>query len=168
MFSLIVAKSKNNVIGKDGEMPWYLPDDLKNFSRLTRGHKVIMGRKTYESILKRLNKPLPDRENIILTSQKNFSAPDCVVCHSISEVLDIVSSAENEEIFIIGGEKVYRDFLPLTEKIYLTEIEAEIEGDSFFPEINNEQWKILTKTVHDKDSKHDLSFAFINLSRLDI
>ena len=165
MFSLIVAKSKNNVIGKGGEIPWYLPDDLKNFARLTRGHKVVMGRKTYESIIARIGKPLPDRENIVLTTQENFVALGCIVYNSIDSLLNKLAIKNDEEIFIIGGEKVYKDFLPLAQKIYLTQVETEISGDAFFPEFDTSKWIEINKVAHVKDEKHSLEFSFLELEK---
>lgn len=163
MISLIVAISKNGVIGKGNEIPWYLPDDLKHFSKTTRGHTVIMGRKTYESIIKRLGKPLPDRKNIILTSQKDFKASGCIVVNSISEAQKNIQ--DNEEVFIIGGAKVYEDFLPFAGKLYITDVDIECEGDVFFPDYNKDDWKEVSSIFHPTDAKHPNSFNFIELIR---
>lgn len=161
MISIIVAVAKNKVIGKNNEIPWYLPEDLKNFAKITTGHTVVMGRKTYESIIKRIGKPLPNRNNIILTSQKDFQAPDCVVKNSISEILEIIP--KDEEVFIIGGAKVYKDFLPLADKLYITEVDFDSDGDIFFPQYNKEEWKIISSEYHEHNEKNPYNFTFLEL-----
>lgn len=158
MISIIVAVSKNGVIGKNNEIPWYLPDDLKHFAKITTGHTVVMGRKTFESIVKRIGKPLPNRKNIILTSQKDFQAPDCVVKSSVSEVLEIIP--KDEEVFIIGGVKVYEDFLPFADKLYITEVDIDSDGDIKFPEYKKEDWIEISSEDHKKDEKNDYDFTF--------
>ncbi len=155
---LIAALSNNKVIGKVGEIPWYLPDDFKYFAKTTTGHTVVMGRKTYESIFKRLGKPLPNRQNVILTSQKDFVAPDCLVCHSVQEILDKTDS--NKPLFIIGGEKSYKEFLPLANKLFLTKVNLDCDGDTFFPEYNQSEWREISSIYHPKDEKHTVDFAF--------
>ncbi len=136
---IIVAVSKNGVIGKEGSIPWYLPDDLKNFKKITQGHTVVMGRKTYESI----GHALPNRTNIVLTRRDDFHPGDCFVANSLEEVLVANSLFKKEcyKIFIIGGESVYRDALPLASKMILTEVDMEVmDGDAFFPEWNEASW----------------------------
>lgn len=159
MISIIVAVSKNGVIGKNNEIPWYLPDDLKHFAKITKGHTIIMGRKTYESIIKKLGHPLLDRKNIIITSQNNFSAPDCIVVNSTIEAQKDIS--DNEEVFIIGGAKVYEDFLPLANKLYLTDVDLTCEGDVSFPSYNKEDWREISREEHTKDSKNPYNFTFL-------
>ena len=117
----------------DLDLPWRLPDDLKYFKQITSGHAVIMGRKNFESIPEKF-RPLPDRLNIILTRQTNFQAPGCKVAHDLKHTQDFAAAHGKEEIFIIGGAEIYQAFLPLASKLYLTEILAEISGDTFFPE----------------------------------
>lgn len=163
MISIIVAVSKNRIIGKGNEIPWYLPEDLRHFSKITKGHTVIMGRKTYESIVKRLGKNLPDRKSIIITSNRDFQAPECVVVNSVDQALENIS--KNEEVFIIGGSKVYEDFLPLTQKIYLTEVDLICDGEVSFPKYNSENWKIVSKEEHLKDVKNPYDFTFLELVR---
>jgi len=161
MFSIIVAVAKNGVIGNKGEIPWYLPDDFKYFAKITKGHTVVMGRKTYESIIKRIGKPLPERKNVVITNQENFSAPDCIVLKSIEDAVNYFKD-NKEEIFIIGGSTIYNQFLPFTDKLYITEVDAEIDGDTKFIYDKNE-WNIVSKENHPKDDKHEYSFDFLQL-----
>jgi dihydrofolate reductase len=163
MISIIVAISKNGVIGKNNEIPWYLPDDLKHFAKITTDHTVVMGRKTYESIINRLGKPLPNRKNIILTSQKDFQAPDCLIKNTVSEILEVIP--KDEEVFIIGGAKVYEDFLPFTNKLYITKVDTDSDGDIKFPEYNENDWNVTFSENHSKDEKNPFDFSFLELSR---
>lgn len=141
MVSIIVAKSENGVIGRDGKLPWYIPEDLKRFKKLTTGKTVIMGRKTYESLPKE-SKPLPDRINIVISKNKNFSAKDCIVVDSLEKA--IKKSDNNKEIFIIGGGEIYKESLKYSDKIYVTEVEGNFEGDTFFPTLDS-KWKEVNK-----------------------
>jgi dihydrofolate reductase len=162
MISLIAAVAKNNVIGNQGEIPWYLPADLKHFASVTKGHTVIMGRKTYESIIARIGKPLPDRKNIIITSNHSYQAPGCEIYSSIEEILEKIKNTP-EEIFIIGGEKVYKDFLPYADKLYITEVHAEISGNAFFPEFDKNKWQEVKHESHSKDEKNQFDYTFTEL-----
>lgn len=126
MIALIAAVAENRVIGKNGRMPWDIPEDLEYFKRLTTGNAVIMGRKTYEGI----GRPLPERRNIILSKTRKFDGENCVTVSSMEEA---IREAGDRDIFVIGGEEVFRMFLPMAEVLYLTEIEREYEGDTFFP-----------------------------------
>lgn len=156
-FSIIVAQARNGVIGKKNELPWRLSGDLKRFKALTLGHPVVMGRKTYDSIIARIGKPLPDRENIILTRQKDFAAPGCLVINDLSE---IEARARDQEIFILGGEEVYKLALPKVSKVYLTEIEAEVDGDAFFPKLEESEWKLISEESYPADEKNDYDSKF--------
>lgn len=153
--SHIVAISKNNVIGNKGQLPWKLPDDLRRFKELTLGHDVIMGRKTMESILGYLNKPLPDRHNIVVTRQRDYSIPGATVAHSIDEALEKSSGGE---VFIIGGSEIYNQSFPLTDRVYLTEVDIECEGDAYYPELSLVDWELKNSTRHDSDNRHKVSF----------
>ncbi len=168
--SIVVAMARNRVIGNKGELPWHLPTDLKHFKELTTGHSVIMGRKTFESILKRLGKPLPDRQNIVLTENRGYTAPapGCNVVHSFREAYYLATNltAHKEEIFVIGGEKIYRLALPQAERIYLTLVEARPEGDVLFPEINLQKWPMISAQHHESDEKNKYPFTFMTLERL--
>jgi dihydrofolate reductase len=158
MLSLIVATSENNVIGHLNKIPWYMPRDLKHFSDVTRGHTVIMGRNTYESIVARLGKPLPERNNIIVTRQKDFVAAGCIVAHSLEEAL--LKSPANEEVFVIGGSQLYAEALTKADKIYRTLIHTSIEGDAFFPKLDESSWKLVEKKSEPKNEKnpHDADY----------
>jgi dihydrofolate reductase len=129
IISLIAAMAENRVIGRDNAIPWRLPDDLKRFRQITMGHPVIMGRKTFESIAK----PLPGRKNIIITRNPDFHPEECIVAHDLRDAL--AECADSDEVFICGGGEIFREALPLADRIYLTVIHEEIEGDTFFPRI---------------------------------
>lgn len=159
MISLIVAASSNNVIGRDGGLPWHLPDDLRLFKRVTTGKPVIMGRRTFESI----GKPLPDRRNIVMTRDPDYAATGCEVVSSVSEAIDLVGGAD--EVMIIGGGQVYRDFLPRADRIYLTRVQEEVAGDTFFPEIDETAWQLVSSEHHDADDKHRHAFEMMVLER---
>ncbi|MDZ7318163.1 MAG: dihydrofolate reductase [candidate division KSB1 bacterium] len=139
IISIIAAMSLNRVIGKNNQIPWHIPDEQQRFKRITWGHTIIMGRKTYESI----GKPLPGRTNIVITRQQNYSAPGCIVVNSLEAALK--SCPPNEtEAFIIGGEQIFQLALPLAQRIYLTTILQEFQGDAFFPEFSTSDFKVTT------------------------
>jgi dihydrofolate reductase len=135
ILSAIVAHDKNFLIGGDNKLLWYLPEDLKRFKKLTQGHAVIMGRKTFESI----GKPLPNRLNIILTKDKSFKAENCLVFHDIKEVIKEVS--KDAEVFVIGGGQIYKEFFPMIDRIYATVVDGEYHGDTYFPEYSEKDWR---------------------------
>jgi len=139
MISIIVAKSKNNVIGSNGSIPWNIPKDLKYFKELTEGNTVIMGRKTYESLPKD-KKPLPNRINIVITRDINFTANGCIVLGSLEEA--ILKIDNRKDTFIIGGGEIYKQAINFVDKIYITEINDEYEGDTYFPEISD-KWNLV-------------------------
>lgn len=163
MISIIVAKALNGVIGKEGDLPWKLSADLKRFARLTKGHTVIMGRKTYESIVNRLGHPLPERKSIVITSRVSFHAPGCTVVSSIKEVL--AKLPIKEEAFVIGGGEIYRQFLPLADRLYVTEVNTTCDGDTFFPAFENDAWKEISSETHPKDDKNSCDFTFREFTR---
>jgi dihydrofolate reductase len=158
--SAIAAVSKNMVIGKDNDLPWRLPDDMKFFMETTKGHHVVMGRKNYDS-LKDKFKPLPNRTNIVITRQKDFNAPGCIVLNDIDKAVDLAKAAGENECFIIGGAEIYKLAMPRTNRLYLTEIDAEIEGDTFFPKVDKNEWKEVFRKHHSKDEKHKYAFDFV-------
>ena len=135
MLSLIVAASRNGVIGAGGKLPWRLPADLKRFKAITLGHPILMGRKTFESI----GKPLPGRTNIVITRQRGLEACGATVAHSLEEALQICEG--QDEVFVIGGAEIYKQALPLADRIYLTHIDQDFEGDAFFPKLDPAAWK---------------------------
>src|SRR5262245_20888513 len=160
--SAIVAMSENRVIGDDNQLPWHLPSDLKHFKTLTSGHPILMGRKTYESI----GRPLPNRTNIVITRNHAFQANGCVIVKSIEEAVSHAISIHQNEIFIIGGAEVYKQFMPDIEKIYLTIVHEIFEGDAFFPELNPGEWKEASRELHEADEENDYDYSFIVLERV--
>lgn len=160
---IAVAVSKNGVIGKDGKMPWHLPDDLKNFARLTKGNAVLMGRRTYDSI----GHPLPGRDNIILTRDSSFDVTGCIVARSLSDVIIIAKSRGKQKLFVSGGEEIYRAMFPLANTLLLTEVDIEIEGgDAFFPEWDKSQWKETNSFTVNADDSNQYGFIFKELHRI--
>ena len=157
--SLVVAASSNNVIGSEGRLPWHLPDDLGHFKRLTTGKPVIMGRRTFESI----GRPLPGRRNIVMTRRADYIAQACEVVSSVHEALELVHGAD--EVMIIGGGQVYRDFLPYADRIYLTRVRADVEGDTYFPEIDETGWQLVTSEHHAADNRHAYAFDLLAFER---
>jgi dihydrofolate reductase len=160
IISMIAALSKNRVIGKDNDLPWKLPDDMKYFMQKTQGHHAIMGRKNYDSIPQKF-KPLPNRVNIVVTRQADFQAPGCMVVDSVEKGIEISRKNKEVETFIIGGAEIYKLGLPHATRLYLTEIQAEISGDTFFPPIDMKEWKEISRQHHDKDERHAYSFDFV-------
>jgi dihydrofolate reductase len=157
---LIAAVSENNIIGKDGKIPWHIPEEIKHFKDLTLEHPVIMGRKTYESIQDKF-RPLVKRKNIVLS--KNFrSNEEIYLARNIEEALEL---AENKDTYIIGGEKIYNLFLPFINKIELTRIHRFYDGDSFFPVLNWEEWNLINEERN--TSKNGIEYSFLSYDRKD-
>ena len=156
MLSIIVAKSKNNVIGKDNRLIWYLPDDLKRFKQITTNHNIIMGRKTFES----LGKILPNRYHIVLSKDKNFriESTQVKVINDISLLDKYIES--DEENFVIGGASIYKILMPYCKKMYITQIEENFDGDAFFPEIDENMWKIVSRQKGIKDEKNKYDYEY--------
>ena len=161
MVSLIVAVSTNRVIGKDNDLAWVLPLDLKYFKETTKNHYVIMGRKNFESIPEKY-RPLPNRTNVIVTRNKDYQAEGCIVVSSIEKALELAKNAKDQEPFIIGGGQIYKYAIEnnLVDKIYLTRVHAQIEGDTFFEDLNNE-WKLVCETTNKADHRHAFDFTFL-------
>ena len=156
MLSIIVAKAKNNIIGKDNKLLWDLPEDLKRFKELTTGHVIIMGRKTFES----LGKVLPDRKHIVFSQNPDFKVADENV-EVVNSMLQIQEYIENEEEnFVIGGAMIYNLLMPYVKKMYVTEIDKEYEGDAFFPRINEEIWKEVSRENKIQKLENGLSYSF--------
>jgi dihydrofolate reductase len=163
IISTIVATAKNNVIGSKNSIPWYLSGDFKNFARLTKGHSVIMGKNTYQSIIDRLGHPLPERKNIVLAqASENLIAEGCFVASSFEEALSL---AEGDEVFIIGGAQVYKHTFPYIQKMYITLVDAYVEGDAFFPEYNLNDWNLISIESHTKDEKNNYDYKFLVYER---
>ncbi|MGC9343582.1 MAG: dihydrofolate reductase [Bacteroidales bacterium] len=158
--SIIVAIASNNAIGKNNELLWKLSDDLKRFKKITTGHKVVMGRNTFLSLP---NGPLPNRKNVVITDREDEEFEGCEMAYSIEEALANVK--ENEEAFIIGGGMIYKQFLPHASKLYLTRINREFDADTFFPEINYDEWIELERSNHPADEKNEYDHTFIIYKR---
>ena len=157
--SLIGAMTQNRVIGKDNDLPWRLPDDMKYFQDTTKNHVVIMGRKNYESLPPSF-KPLPNRTNIILTRNSNYKAEGCLIFQDMKDAIACADKMNEHELFIIGGGEIYKESMHLAHKIYLTEIHCELEGDTIFPEIGD-NWVEKSRYNHSTDGRHKYSFDFV-------
>lgn len=173
IISIIAAMAQNRVIGKNNALPWKLPADMEHFRQLTAGKPVIVGQKTFESI----GKALPGRTNIVLTLDKNFQAPGCIAAYSIEEALQIAKGGSEalallppknkgaEEVMVIGGVSIYKQFLPLADRLYLTVIEGEFEGDAFFPEFDWQDWKETEKKENFPDKDNPYKYTFLTLEK---
>jgi len=163
MISLIVAIAHDNVIGRSNDLPWYLPADLKHFKTTTAGHTVIMGHKTYDSIATRIGGPLPNRHNVIITRDQDLIVPGATVAHSLEVAL---SENENDEVFVIGGAEIYAQSLPHADKLYVTEVDADIVGgDTFFPALDPTMWRETSREAHQKDDRNEYDYAFVTYER---
>lgn len=160
LISAIVAVSSNNVIGRDGHLPWHLSLDLKRFKAITTEHSIILGRKNYDDI----GRPLPNRTNYVLTRNAAFEAPGCIVCASLEAAVEAARAAGETECFIIGGAAVYREAMPLVKKLYLTKVLADVPGDVFFPEWG-EGFRMESEEKFEADEKNDFPTAFQVWSR---
>ncbi len=156
IISCILAKTKNDVIGKDNDMPWHISDDLKYFKKITSGHAILMGRKNFESI----GRVLPNRTNIIITRNKDYKVPGAIVVHSIEEGLKYALENKEEEAFIIGGGQIYNQSADYWDKIYITQIDADIQGDVYFSDVNFEDWKLISQECHKKSEVNEYDFCF--------
>lgn len=160
MLAFVVAAAENGVIGRDNQLIWHLPADLKHFKQLTQGHPVVMGRRTYESI----GRPLPNRTNIVVTRQTDWQADGCETAQSVPAALERASQLD-EEVFVIGGAEIYRQALPAADTIYLTEVHHSFEGDVTFPELDRAVWREEARQRHEADDKHAYPFTFVTLRR---
>lgn len=158
----IAAMSKNRVIGSNNGIPWYLQEDFRFFKRTTLNHPIIMGRKTFESI----GKPLPKRTNMVVTKNPFYISSGIVILHSLEAALEMANNHGEEEVFIIGGGTIYQQSLPFLDSIYLTEVQTELAGDTFFPELNFNNWKVSEILSHKKDSKNDFDFIIKRYERI--
>lgn len=159
VISLIWAMTRTGVIGKNNTLPWRLPADLQQFRRLTTGHHIIMGRKNYEDIAK----PLPGRTSIVVTRQDGYTAPGCVVVHSVEAALKAVG--QDTEIFVIGGADIYRQTLSMAQRLYITEIDTDIAGDVYFPDFDRSAWREASRVSHMPDVRNPYPYSFILLER---
>jgi dihydrofolate reductase len=157
--SLVVAVARNGVIGRDNRLPWRLPDDLAYFKRVTMGHPVVMGRRTWQSI----GRPLPGRRNIVVSRNRSLQAPGCTVVGSLEEAWKAAGDAE--EVSVIGGTTLFEETLPIADRIHLTEVEAEVEGDTFFPPFDRGEWTEREVERHPADARHEYPFRIVVLDR---
>lgn len=157
---MIAAMTRNRVIGKDNDLPWHLPDDFKFFKQTTEGHFVLMGRKNFESLPPKF-KPLPNRPNVIITRKLTYDGQGAQVVHSLEEALDLAREANETEAFIIGGGEIFTIGLEHANRMYLTEIETELEGDTLFPEFDRSHWKEIMRKHHSADERHKFAFDFV-------
>jgi dihydrofolate reductase len=160
VISLIVAASTNNVIGAKGDLPWRLSADLKRFKQLTMGKPIVMGRKTYESI----GRPLPGRQNIVITRQEKYAAPGCDVVASPDAAVRVAGDVD--EIMVIGGGHIYKDFLPTADRVYLTHVHVDIAGDTFLPDFDESEWRETSRQEHGADADNDYDVTFTLLERI--
>lgn len=162
IISAIVAISENNVIGHDNQLPWYLPADLKYFKKTTLHHPVIMGRKSFESI----GRPLPKRQNIVITKNPFYIANGISVAHSLEESIEIASESGTDEVFVIGGAEIFNLALPFCDRIYLTRVHDDIEGNIYFPEWDENEWKLIANDAHPSDEKNEYGYTFMIYERI--
>ena len=162
VIALIVAVAENGVIGRDGTLPWRIPEDMKWFKARTEGRPLIMGRKTWESLPKR---PLPGRTNIVVTRNQSYRADGAVVVRSLDAAIDVAIGEASEEIMVIGGAELYRAALPLAGRIYLTRVHAAIEGDTYLPAIDRDDWDERIVAVHPSSADRPIGYSFVILER---
>lgn len=162
MICAVVAMAHNNVIGKSNDLPWYLPADLKHFKDLTTGQSVIMGRKTFDSIMSRLGKPLPNRQNIVITRDNSYTQDGVTVAHSLEEAVELAAS---KDVYIIGGAQIFDLAMPKFDRLYITEIDADIDGDTYFPQIDGNKYIEVSREHHDKDDKNQYGYSFVTLDK---
>ncbi len=158
--TLVAAASENNALGKDKDLVWHLPDDFRRFKKITSGHHIIMGRKTFESF------PglLPNRTHVVITRKKDYDPEGAVVVHSLQAALKY--SSEEAEVFIIGGGEIFQQSIGLADKIELTRVHGTFEADAFFPEVSEDQWKLTDSQFHPKDDRHQYSFTYLTYERI--
>lgn len=158
---VIAAMSENGVIGRDGGLPWHLPEDLRRFKRLTSGHPVIMGRRTYEEV----GGPLADRANIVLTTREGWSAKGVQVARDLASAIRL-AVMHGETVFIIGGGEVYRQAMPVADALHLTRVHANVRGDASFPAVDWSVWRLVNREPHPADDRHEFAFTFEDYERV--
>ena len=154
MITIIAAAGSNNELGKDNDLVWHLPKDFKRFKKLTTGHHIIMGRKTFQSF----PKPLPNRVHIVITRNTDYHPEGAIIVHSMTEALELAKN--DSQIFIIGGGEIYKLGMKIADKIELTRVNSSFEADTFFPEIPSDDWKLISEEFHLKDEKHKFDFSY--------
>ena len=162
--AMIAAVAENGVIGKDNDLVWSLPDDMKYFMNSTQDHYIIMGRKNYESLPPKF-RPLPNRTNIIVTHQKDFKVDNTHVVHTMEDAIAFCANNKQERIFVIGGGQIYKQALPQADTLYITEIHQAFEGDTYFPSFDKSEWEEVSRIPHAADERHLYSFDFVIYNR---
>ena len=159
--SVLAAVSENRVIGRRGRLPWRLPDEMRHVKQLSMGHCLLMGRKTFESI----GRPLPGRTTIVITRNPGFAREDVVVARDLDAAVAAAAERGDDEAFVFGGEAIYRLTLPKADRLYLTRVHAEVEGDAVFPEFDERDWELVSQTEHPADEHHAHAFTFQRYER---
>lgn len=162
ILTAIAAMAENYTIGCENRLPWHMPADLKHFKSITAGHPIIMGRKTYISI----GRALPNRTNIIITHDESFRADGCVVTNTIGDALSIAEQHTDNEAFVIGGAEIYRQLMPKIQRLYLTIVHHEFDGDAYFPTLMPGEWKELTRERHSADIDNPFEYSFVTMERV--
>lgn len=162
IISQIAAISRNRVIGKDNRLPWHMPDDLAYFFRMTRERHIIIGRKNYEAN----GKALPNRVNIVVTRKKDYLAPGCIVVHKLKDAIDYARESGEDEVFISGGSEIYKATLDISDRIYLTLIDAEVEGDVYYPELDMSMWQVVSEEEHKADLRNKYNYTYFVFERI--
>ena len=162
MINIVVAKASNNVIGAKNDLIWHLPNDLKHFKSLTSGHPIIMGRKTFESV----GRPLPNRTNIVVTRDQNWNAEDIEIASSLQKAIEAAKKID-DDIYILGGGNIYKQAIEFTDVLYITEVHHEFDGDTYFPEIDSDEWEEVEREDFKKDEKHLYAYSFVTYKRAD-
>jgi dihydrofolate reductase len=160
--SIIAAIARGGVIGRGGDLPWHLPADLRRFRKLTTGHHILMGRKTFQS----LGRPLPERANVVISGQADYDPPGVLVARGLDEALARARAAGETEAFVIGGAEIFRLALPLADRLYLTQIDAEIAGDTYFPDYEASKWRLVEQSEHAADEKNPFPMTFLRYERV--
>lgn len=161
MINIVVAKASNNVIGAKNDLIWHLPNDLKHFKSITSGHPIIMGRKTFES----LGRPLPNRTNIVVTGDQNWNAESIEIASSLPKAIEAAKKID-DDIYIIGGGNIYKQAMEFTDVLYITEVHHEFDGDTYFPEIDSDEWEEVEREDFKKDEKHPYAYSFVTYKRI--
>lgn len=162
--SLVAAVAANGVIGKNNDLPWRLPDDMKFFMEKTKGHHVILGRKNYESLPPKF-RPLPQRTNIVVTRQRDYKAEGCIVVHQFEDALKYAENHGEHEVMVVGGSDIYKLSFPYADYLYLTEVLAPVDGDVYFPEFDRAEWQEVSREHHPADERHKYAFDFVLYER---
>ena len=161
MINIVVAKASNNVIGAKNDLIWHLPNDLKHFKNITSGHPIIMGWKTFES----LGRPLPNRTNIVVTRDQNWSAENIEFETSLSKAIEAAQKID-QDIYIIGGGNIYKQAMEFADVLYITEVHHEFDGDTYYPEIDSDEWEEVEREDFKKDEKHPYAYSFVTYKRI--